>query len=77
MPTPQRRVDDHYHPEYWTAEQHNRFEDRLSKEVHQLRADVETIGDRLTWILGGLALLAFLFPFLSPWIGRILGVPTE
>lgn len=74
--TQRRRDSDHVHPEYWTTTQHDRFEDRLYKEVHSLRADVEKIGDRLTWLLGGLALLAFLFPFLLPVIERAFGIPV-
>jgi hypothetical protein len=75
---PRRRAsDNHNHPEYWTNAEHYRFEDRISAEIHNLREDVEAIGTRLTLLLGGLALVAFLYPFVVPWLGRIINVPTQ
>jgi hypothetical protein len=73
---PRRRsVDNHVHTEYWTTVDHHRFEDRLSREVNQLREDLDAIGQRLTLILGGIAILAFIFPFLLPLIERAFGLP--
>ena len=74
---PRRRMTDHVHPEYWTADQHHRFEDRVSKEIHNLRADVEAIGTRLTLLIGGLAILAFVIPIVVPFIQNALNVPVH
>jgi hypothetical protein len=73
---PRRRsADNHVHPEYWTAEAHHRFEDRVSREIHNLREDVEAIGTRLTLLIGGLAILAFAVPILVPIVQSALNIP--
>jgi hypothetical protein len=67
---PQRRVTDHYHPEYWTEVDHNRFEDRVSKEIHDLRAEVRGLGQRMAWLLGGLGAIIFVVNIVATWIIR-------
>jgi hypothetical protein len=57
--SPQRRVTDHWHPEYWTESDHFRFEDRVSKEIHALREEVKVLGSRLALGMGGLAVIVF------------------
>lgn len=69
--------EDHNHPEYWTEGDHYRFEDRVSKELEKLRKDVESLSARLTLMLGGLGILAFLIPILAPLIRDLFGVPAE
>ena len=74
--TPRRRASDHhYHPEYWTEADHYRFEDRISKEIHDLRSEVREWAQRLTLILGGLSLMFFLLPLLAPFFRGWLGLP--
>jgi hypothetical protein len=58
-PRPARRTTDHWHPEYWTEVDHNRFEDRVSKEIHDLRTEVRGLGQRMAWLLGGLGVVIF------------------
>lgn len=77
MTGPRRRASDHLHPEYWTEGDHYRFEDRVSKELEKLRVDVEKLSLRITLMLGGLGILAFLIPILAPFIRDWFGVPVE
>jgi hypothetical protein len=66
---PQRRVTDHYHPEYWTEADHIRFEDRVSKEIHDLRNEVRGLGQRMSWLLGGLGVVIFIVNIVATvWI---------
>lgn len=65
----------HHHPEYWTERDQERFEDRVTQELHDLRADVGRIGNRLTLIFGGLSVMIFLLPILAPLLRGILGLP--
>lgn len=74
---PRRRAtDNHVHPEYWTTTDHFRFEDRVSRELHNLRGDVEGIGTRLTLLIGGLAILGFVIPLVLPLMQRALNIPV-
>ena len=73
---PRRRADDHVHPEYWLAEDHHRFEGGIKEELKKLREDMDAIGQRLTLILGGLAILAFLIPLISPFLRAFLNLDT-
>lgn len=61
MTGPRRRAsDDHNHPEYWTEVDHIRFEDRISREIHDLRQDVKATASSLGRLLGGIAVLIFI-----------------
>ena len=73
---PTRPARDHVHTEYWTEQDHYRFEDRVTAEIRELRKDVETLSSRLTWLLGGLALATFLITILAPFVRDFIGVPT-
>lgn len=74
---PRRRATDHhYHPEMWTKDDHHRFEERVDEAIDRLTAKVEGFGNRLTLMLGGLALLAFLLPLIAPFVRSWLGVPV-
>ncbi len=70
----QRRANDHVHPDYRLSVDHHRFEDRVGKELENLREDIDAIGHRLTLILGGIAVLAFLAPLMSPLIRAWLNI---
>lgn len=54
---PRRRTNDHLHPEYWTENDHIRFEDRVAKEIHDLRSELKVVGQRITALFAGLAVL--------------------
>jgi hypothetical protein len=84
---PRRRASDHVHPEYWTEADQYRFEDRIAKEVQAVRREMreemtglrEELGKlsyRITLMLGGLVLLAFLLPLIAPFIRDWLNLPT-
>jgi hypothetical protein len=73
---PHRRVTDHYHPEAWNKADQHRFEDRISEELRKVRHDLEKLTIRLTYLLGGLAFLAFLLPLLAPLMRTALGIPN-
>jgi hypothetical protein len=71
---PQRRVTDHIHPEYWTEADQHRFEDRITRELHAIRAEVKDAGIRLTYLFGGLAVIAFLLPIVAPFIRSMFSI---
>jgi hypothetical protein len=72
---PQRRIDDHIHPEYWTEMDHIRFEDRVSKELHDLKTEVKQLGSRFAWLLGALAVIVFVANALSIYVLRAIFPP--
>lgn len=83
MTGPRRRVSDHVHPEYWTETDHNRFEDRVAKEVHDLRTEVRSLGAdlkalaaRFAWLMGALAVLVFVANAVSIYILRAILPPN-
>lgn len=43
----------------WTRHDQERFEDRIAKEIHELRVDVQNLATRFAWLLGGLGVLVF------------------
>lgn len=53
---------------------HYRFEDRVTKELEKLEEAVDQLTTRITLMLGGLALVAFLVPLLAPFIRDWIGV---
>lgn len=66
MTGPRRRADDHVHPDYWTEQDHDRFESRVGNEIHALRNQVEGLRvelnkatSRLSWLLGALGVAVF------------------
>lgn len=82
---PQRRAtDNHVHTDAWTLAEQHRFEDRMavelkdvSEEIGGVREEVRSLNNRITLMLGGLAILAFLLPIAAPFIRGILGIPIE
>ena len=65
----------HYHPELWTTDQQHRYEDRIKEELQALERAVDRLTQRVTMLLGGIALLVFILPIVSPWIRAFVGVP--
>jgi hypothetical protein len=53
-------MTDHVHVEYWTEEDHHRFENRVSTELKELRSEVHALGQRMGWLLGGLGVVIFI-----------------
>jgi hypothetical protein len=72
---PQRRVTDHWHPEYWTEQEQHRFEDKLTREMEAFRLELKGLANRLTLMLGALALLGFLLPIVAPFLRDFLSIP--
>ena len=72
---PQRRITDHWHPDYWTRPEQMRHEDRMTKEVESLEQAVRLLANRVTLMLGALALIGFLIPIVVPFIRGFLGTP--
>lgn len=60
--------DDHVHPDAWSKEDHNRFEDRMNNELEKIEQALEALTLRVTLMLGGLTLVAILLPVISPFI---------
>lgn len=61
---------EHWHPEYWTETDHNRFEDRVSKEIHELRTEVRNLGSKMTSLLAGLGVVIFIVNIVATWVIR-------
>lgn len=83
MTGPKRRVDDHVHPEYWTSDDHHRFEGRIAAELKEMRSefrimrsDLEKLTARVLLIFGGVALLAFIIPIFIPFVRDWLNIPS-
>lgn len=74
MTGPRRRVEDHLHPEYWTEADQHRFEDRISRELNGIRGEVREAGTRITYLMGGLAVIAFLLPLVAPFIRGLFNI---
>lgn len=70
------RHDGHNHPEYWEKADQHRFEDRVSKELHEMRNDLEKLTGRVLLMFGGIAVLAFLIPLLIPLVRNWLSIPS-
>lgn len=65
----------HYHPELWTVDQQHRYEDRVTQEIRELEKAVNSLTNRLTLLMGGMALIIFLIPVAAPFIRGFLGLP--
>jgi len=44
--------------------------------MHGIRAELRALANRVTLLLGGMALLAFLLPLVAPFIREALNFPT-
>lgn len=71
---PQRRPTDHYHPDMWTRAEQYRHEEMMGREIAQLEVEVARLKGRLTLMLGGLGLLAFVLPILAPIMWQLLNI---
>jgi hypothetical protein len=65
----------------WTEREHYRFEDRVGTELHEVNARldnlaerVDAVANRLTLIIGGIAVLAFAMPLLAPFVRAAFGI---
>ena len=82
---PRRRAtDNHVHVDSWTRAEQHRFEDRMalelkdvSEEIGGVREEVRSLNNRITLMLGGLAILAFLLPIAAPFIRSLIGIPLD
>lgn len=64
----------HYHPELWTVDQQHRYEDRVTDEIRELERAVTQLTNRVTMLMGGIALAIFLIPIIAPFIRGLLGI---
>ena len=69
-----RRADDHLHREYWEKTDQHRFEDEVSAELRGVKQEVKKLNDRITLLLGALALVAFALPIIAPFVRAALGI---
>jgi hypothetical protein len=65
----------HYHPELWGVDQQHRYEDRIKDELEKLEKAVDRLTQRVTMLLGGIGLLVFVIPIVSPWVRSFVGIP--
>jgi len=73
--SPQRRVTDHSHPDYWEEAQQHRYEDRIAGELQGIKQEVSRLATRITMLMGAVAVLAFLLPLIAPFIRDFLNFP--
>jgi hypothetical protein len=70
------KIPDHHHVETWTLREQERFEDRITEELHGLRDDVNKLAGRIAWLVGGISVLVFLTTLLAPLIRDLFNVPV-
>lgn len=70
-----QRSASHVHPDYWTRPDQHRYEDRTQAELQKLEKAVDRLTQRVTLLLGGIGLLVFVIPIISPWVRSFVGVP--
>lgn len=66
--------DDHVHPDSWTKEDHRHFEVGVKAELEKLEESVKELTHRMTLMLGGLMIIAFLLPVIAPFVRLWLNV---
>ena len=72
--TRSRPNPDHHHSEAWTKDDHYRFEARVTSELEKLEKAVHDLTTRVTLMLGGLTLIAFLLPIIAPFMRALLNL---
>jgi hypothetical protein len=70
-----RAPGNHYHPEYWARDAQHRYEDRMQRDMQDLREAVDKLTQRVTYLLGAIGLLVFVLPIAAPFIRSFLGMP--
>ena len=71
-----RTGDDHVHPDAWSKEDHNRYEDRIAKEIQNLEVTVEKLTTRVTLMIGAVGVLGFVIPLVAPFVRAFLNLDT-
>ena len=75
--TPQRRISDHYHPEfgsYWSKVDQHRYEDQTDSELRQIREELTKLRAQIALMLGAIGLVVFLLPIIAPFIRSMLNL---
>ena len=63
------------HPDYWHRDAQHRYEDRTREELQKLESAIDRLTQRVTLLLGGIGLLVFVIPIVSPWVRSFVGIP--
>lgn len=74
---PQRRISDHYHPEfasYWSKADQHRYEDQTDTELRAIREELQKLRAQITLMLGAIGLVVFLLPVVAPFIRSLLNI---
>ena len=69
-----RGPGNHYHPELWTRDAQHRYEDRVGNDLKDLEKAVTQLTNRVTMLMGGIALAIFVIPIVAPFIRGMLGL---
>ena len=56
-------------------DQQHRYEDRTKAELEKLEQAIDRLTQRVTMLLGGIGLLVFVIPIVSPWVRTFVGIP--
>ena len=69
----------HWHPEVWTKAEQHRYEDKtgsaledIGDELRDMRGEVRMLSNRITLLLGGLGLVAFLLPIATLFVRALV-----
>ena len=62
--------------EFWTVAEQYRFEDRLNDQLREMQFSIDRLTARLTLLMGGVGLLAFMVPIVAPLLRSWLNLPT-
>lgn len=70
-----RASDTHLHPQYWPTAAQQRYEDRIERDLQELKQAVDKLTTRVTYLLGAIGLMVFVLPIAAPFIRSAIGVP--
>ena len=70
-----RGPGNHHHPDLWTREDHRWYEERVQRDMQDLRESVDKLTQRVTYLLGAIGLMVFVLPIAAPFIRGFLGLP--
>ena len=62
--------------EFWTVAEQYRFEDHLDLQLRKMQLSIDRLTARLTLLMGGVGVLAFMVPIVAPLLRSWLNIPT-
>lgn len=69
-----RSGDDHVHADAWSKDDHHRYEDRIARELQILEGAIDKLTMRVTIMVGGIGVVAFLTTIAAPFVRAFLNL---